>query len=198
MVTQTQQILNIAREKTLISGNDLKPYRIPASLLNRLDAAGKLVKVARGIYMLPDTDFGNYLDFAIIGKRYRHGVIALLSALDFHGLTTEVPNQVWVAMPSGNMPQKRTEKIRFITFAEQAYQAGIETHLIEGVPVKIYSVAKTVADCFKFRNKIGLDVALAAVQDFKRQKYNMDELWHFAKIDRVDKVMLPYLVGLGA
>ena len=196
-MTKTQQVLNIARQKSLLSGEDLRPYNIPSSLLNRLCAEGKLTKVARGIYMLPDRDFSNYLDFAITGKRYTYGVIALLSALDFHGLTTEIPHQIWVAMPFGRMPKNKDKKIRFITMSEASFQAGVETHIIDDVPVKIYSAAKTVADCFKFRNKIGLEAALTAFQDFERQGNDMDKLWHYAKINRVDKVMMPYLVGMG-
>ena len=196
-MTQTQQILTIAAEKGLLSGADLKTYGIPGSLLNRLHAEGRLVKVARGIYSLPDHDIDSHLDLAIASKRYPHGIIALLSALAFHGLTTQSPHQVWMAVRYGKMPRLRNRGIRFVTMSGEAFDAGVETHVIEGVPVKITCPAKTVADCFKFRNRIGLDVALEAYQDFERQEGDMEALWRYAKIDRVDGVMRPYLVGMG-
>lgn len=196
-MTQVQQILQIAAEKGLISGSDLEPYGIPASLLNRLHDQGKLMRVARGIYMLPDRDFDPYLDYAIASKRHPYGVIALLSALSFHGLTTQTPHQVWLAVPYGRMPKQWDQRLRFVTLSGPAYREGVETHVIEGVPVKIFSAAKTVADCFKFRNKIGLDLALEAFRDFERQGGDMEALWRYATIDRVDNVMMPYLVGMG-
>jgi len=197
MVTQTQRVLKVAGEKGLLSGKDLKSYGIPGSLLNRLHHEGKLVRVARGIYMLPDSDFSNYLDLAVAGKRYPFGVIALLSALDFHGLTTQIPQQVWMAVEVGRMPKARDERMHFVTMSGPSFHAGVETHVIDGIPVKIYSAAKTVADCFKFRNRIGLDVTLEAFRDFDRQGGDMEALWHYATIDRVHKVMMPYLVGMG-
>jgi len=197
-MTRTQQILAIAQEQGLISGSDLKSYGIPGSLLNRLHDQGKLMRVARGIYMLPDRDFDPYLDFAITSKRYPYGVIALLSALSFHGLTTQSPHQVWMAIPYGQMPKQQDQRMRFVTLSGLASEEGVETHVIEGVPVKIYSAAKTVADCFKFRNKIGLDVALEVFRDLEQQGGDMEALWRYAKIDRVDNVMMPYLVGMGS
>ena len=196
-MTQVHQILKIAAEKGLISGSDLKPYGIPGPLLNRLHDRGKLIRVARGIYMLPDRDFDPYLDFAIASKRHSYGVIALLSALSFHGLTTQTPHQVWMAVPYGRMPKQRDKRLRFVTLSGPAYREGLERHSIEGVLVKIFSAAKTVADCFKFRNKIGLGVALEAYRDFEQQGGDMEMLWRYAKIDRVDNVMMPYLVGMG-
>ena len=197
MMTQTQHVLALAAEKGLISGADLKPYGLPGSLLNRLHAEGKLMKVARGMYMLPDHDVDPWLDFAIAAKRYPHGVIALLSALTFHGLTTQSPHQVWMAVRYGQMPRLRDRGMRFVTMSGEAFEAGVETHIIEGVPVKITNPAKTVADCFKFRNRVGLDVALEAYRDFERQGGDMEALWRYAKIDRVERVMRPYLVGMG-
>lgn len=197
MASQAQQILKIAQEKGLISGSDLKPSGLPGSLLNRLHDQGKLVRVARGVYMMPDRDFDPYLDFAIAGKRYSYGVIALLSALSFHGLTTQLPHQVWMAVPYGRMPKQRNQRTRFVTLSGPAFEEGVETHIIEGVAVKIYSAAKTVADCFKFRNKIGLDIALEAFRDFEEEGGDMEALWRYAQIDRIDGVMMPYLVGMG-
>ena len=197
-MTQTQQVLKIAAAKGLISGSDLRPYHLPGSLLNRLHKQGKLVRVARGIYMLPDRDFSPYLDFAIASKRYSSGVIALLSALSFHGLTTQSPHQVWMAFTYGLMPKQEGKRFRFITMSGPAFENGVEIHIIEGIPVKIYNAAKTVADCFKFRNKIGLDVALEAFRDFEQRGGDMASLWHYARIDRVHNAMMPYLVGMGA
>lgn len=139
----------------------------------------------------------NRLDFAIASKRYPYGVIALLSALSFHGLTTQMPHQVWMAIPYRQMPKQRNGLMRFVTLSEPNLEEGVETHVIEGVSVKIFSAAKTVADCFKFRNKIGLDVTLEAFRDFEQQGGDVETLWHYATINRVTNVMMPYLVGMG-
>jgi predicted transcriptional regulator of viral defense system len=132
------------------------------------------------------------------GKRVPQGVVCLLSALRFHELTTQAPSQVWLALRAKSwQPQVDYPPLRVVWFSGEAFTAGIEEHLIEGVPMRIYSLAKTVADGFKYRNKIGLDVALEALRDAWRQRLvTMDDLWHFAQIDRVARIMRPYLESL--
>jgi predicted transcriptional regulator of viral defense system len=122
-------------------------------------------------------------------------VICLLSALQFHDLTTQAPFEVWMAIDvRARRPRGTTPPLRIVRFSGRALTEGVEVHEIEGVRVRVYGPAKTVADCFKYRNKIGLDVALEALRDYRRQHpAGMDELWHFAHTCRVSNVMRPYL-----
>jgi len=145
--------------------------------------------------MLPDTEIDEHHSLAEIAKRVPHGVICLLSALRFHEMTTQAPFEVWVAIdPKAHLPRDYGVPVRVVRFSGQVLREGITTHTIEGVDVPIYSPAKTVADCFRYRNKVGLDVAIEALRDCRRQqKCDYDELWHYAIVCRVAQVMKPYL-----
>ena len=192
---RTQQILEIVAEAGVLRPRDLDAHGIPRIYLSRLCEHGLLDRVGRGLYVLPDADVSEHHTLAEAGKRVPHGVVCLLSALRFHGLTTQSPSEVWLAI--GNKawrPQVDYPPLRFVRFSERTLEAGVEEHSIEGVLVRIYNPAKTVADCFKYRNKIGLDVALEALRDCRRQRRcTNDELWHYAKICRVANVMRPYM-----
>jgi predicted transcriptional regulator of viral defense system len=132
---------------------------------------------------------------AIVSKKAPDAVICLLSALQFHGLTTQLPYQVWIMIPAGgHVPQLDYPPIKTVRAAGDAYFEGIETHKIDGVSVRVYNLHKTIADCFKHRNKIGLDVAMEALRDaWAQRKLKMDTLTHYARINRVEKAMRPYL-----
>ena len=192
---RTQQILEIVAKAGVLRPRDLDAHGIPRIYLSRLCERGLLDRVGRGLYVLPDADVSEHHTLAEAGKRVPHGVVCLLSALRFHGLTTQSPSEVWLAI--GNKawrPQVDYPPLRFVRFSERTLEAGVEEHFIEGVLVRIYNPAKTVADCFKYRNKIGLDVALEALRDCRRQRRcTNDELWHYAKICRVANVMRPYM-----
>jgi predicted transcriptional regulator of viral defense system len=174
---------------------DLKVHGIPRVYLSRLCERGDLVRVGRGLYILADADISELHTLAEASKRVPHGVACLLSALRFHNLTTQAPAAVWVAIGSkARRPQVDYPTLRFVRFSAPALEAGVEEHSVEGVTVRVYSPAKTVADCFKYRNKIGLDVALEALRDCRRQRMcSNDELWHYATICRVANVMRPYM-----
>jgi predicted transcriptional regulator of viral defense system len=131
-------------------------------------------------------------------KRVPQGVLCLLSALQFYGLTTQAPFEVWMALEQKAwQPQVDRPRMRFVRFSGLAFESGVEEHRIEGVLVKVYCPAKTVADCFKYRNKIGLDIAMEALRDCRSQrKCTNDELWQYAKVCRVAKVMKPYLEAI--
>ena len=195
---RTQQILEIVAEVGVLRPRDLDAHGIPRIYLSRLCERGLLDRVGRGLYVLPDADVSEHHTLAEAGKRVPHGVVCLLSALRFHGLTTQSPSEVWLAI--GNKawrPQVDYPPLRFVRFSERTLEAGVEEHSIEGVLVRIYNPAKTVADCFKYRNKIGLDVALEALRDCRRQRRcTNDELWHYAKICRVANVMRPYMEAI--
>jgi predicted transcriptional regulator of viral defense system len=192
---RTQQILEIVGEAGVLRPRDLDAHGIPRIYLSRLCERGLLDRVGRGLYVLPDADVSEHHTLAEAGKRVPHGVVCLLSALRFHGLTTQSPSEVWLAIESKAWrPQVDHPPLRFVRFSERTLEAGVEEHSIEGVLVRIYNPAKTVADCFKYRNKIGLDVALEALRDCRRlRKCSNDELWHYAKICRVANVMRPYM-----
>jgi len=194
----TQRILEIVKQAGVLRPRELDAYGIPRIYLSRLCDQGLLVRAGRGLYMLPDAELTENHTLAEAAKRVPRAVVCLLSALRFHGLTTLAPFEVWLAIENKAWhPRVDDVPLRFVYFSGKAYEAGIETHNIEGVAVKIYSPAKTVADCFKYRNKIGLDVALEALRDCLRaRKCTVDDLWRYAQICRVTNVIRPYLEAM--
>jgi predicted transcriptional regulator of viral defense system len=196
--TQTDKVLELVRKAGVLRPRDLDPYDIPRTCLSRLCAAGKLQRIGRGLYILAEADATEHRAFAEICKRVPNGVICLLSALRFHELTTQMPFEVWLAIgEKAWRPRIEYPPLRVVRFSEVTLRAGVEEHRIEGVTVPIYSPAKTVADCFKYRNKIGLDVAIEALREcWQSRRCNMDDLWHFADVCRVRNVMRPYLESL--
>ncbi len=149
--------------------------------------------------MIPSTELTGEHSLAQASKLVPQGVICLLSALRFHGLTTQAPFEVWLAIDfKSRPPTPKSPPIRVVRMSGKAFSNDVQPHKIEGVPVRVFSPAKTVADCFKFRNKIGLDVALEALRDYRRQyRSGMDDLWQAAKTCRVTAVIRPYLEALG-
>ena len=165
------------------------------SELSRSVATGELERVGRGLYALPGVQLSEHGSLATVAKRAPGVVFCLLTALRLHELTTQAPFEVWIAIGNKSHPPRLDyPPLRTMRFSDASLRAGIETRVIDGVPVQVTGVAKTVADCFKFRNKIGLDVALEALRDaLKSRNANADELWKYAKINRVTNVMRPYL-----
>ena len=178
--------------------SDLKSRGIPREYLSRLHSEGVLERASRGVYYLPETDITEHHSLAEAAKIAPKGIVCLLSALKFHELTTQSPFEVWLAIdPKAYRPTGDGVPLRVVRFSGPALTSGVEEHLIEGVPVRIYSPAKTVADCFKYRNKIGLDVALESLRDYRKRRHaGVDELWKYAKICRVANVMRPYMEAL--
>lgn len=156
------------------------------------------MRSGRGLYSLADTNLTENHSLAEACKRVPNGTVCLLSALCFHGLTTQAPFEVWLAIDHKARPPKDDIlSLRIVYMSGEALNAGVELHQVEGVTVRVYNQAKTVADCFKYRHKIGLDVALEALrQCWRERRCTMDELWHKAKICRVANVMRPYLESL--
>lgn len=163
--------------------------------LYQMRETGAIIRESRGLYRLADTEPGEYYDLVQVALRIPKGVICLISALSFHELTTQIPHQVYVALPiDAEKPRLEYPPLRIFWLSQKAYSAGIENHEVDGKPVKIYGIEKTIADCFKFRNKIGLDVALEALRDYrKREDFNIGTLLHYARIDRVERIIKPYL-----
>jgi predicted transcriptional regulator of viral defense system len=166
--------------------------------IRKLARDGSLIQLARGIYRVADAPLESHEDLALVALSKEGAVICLLSALRFHELTTESPGSVWIAVKNHSRPPRiEMLKLKVHYFSEVSYREGIETHLIAGVPVKIYSVEKTVADCFKFRNQVGTSIAVETLKDaWKKRKVKTANIYHFARICRVLNVMRPYLEGI--
>jgi predicted transcriptional regulator of viral defense system len=196
--SKNNKVLSIVRKSGILRPQDLADHNIPRTYLQRLEEQGLLVKETRGLYKLTDAKITEHHSLAEACKRVPHAVVALLSALQFHKLTTQVPPEVWLAIDrKARAPRERRLPLRLVRMSGKAMTEGVEEHLIEGVTVKVYKPAKTVADCFKYRNKIGLDVTLEALRDYRRKyRSGMDELYRYAKICRVERVMRPYLEAL--
>jgi predicted transcriptional regulator of viral defense system len=159
---------------------------------------GRLTRLDRGLYTLADAPEPANPDLIVVARRVPRGVVCLLSALAFHELTTQLPHQVHIALRRGTKsPRLSHPPLRVFRFSGLAFSQGVETHRIDGSEIRVYAPAKTMADCFKFRNQIGLDVALEALRDCWRKKLcTMDDLWKNARICRVANVMRPYLESL--
>jgi predicted transcriptional regulator of viral defense system len=194
-IAKKERILQLLNEMGVLRPRDLEAIGISGVYLNKLYAEGVLERPSRGLYVLADAEPSENRTIAEASKRVPRGVVCLLSALRFHEVTTQSPFEVWLAIgEKARLPKIDYPPVRIVRFSGDALAFGIEGHKVEGVDVRVYSPAKTVADCFKYRNKIGLDVAIEALRDCLRgQKTTMDELWDAAKVCRMSKVMRPYL-----
>lgn len=189
------QALEVVRKLGLTRAADLEAHEIPRGQLYRLVSKGLVERQGRGIYVADQHPVTAEHTLAQVAKRVPAGVFCLLTALRFHELTTQSPAEVWIALPEkARKPKLDYPRLRVARFSGLALIEGIETHLLEGVEVRVYSPAKTVADCFKYRNKIGIDVAVEALRDFsRRHRGGATELARYARICRVSRVMQPYL-----
>ena len=193
--THSQRVLDLAARKGLLRASDLETIKVPRIVLARMTAAGLLDKVGRGIYRLPAESATEQETLAAVATRVPQAVFCLLTALQFHGLTTQLPRRVWIAMPRGShTPRIDYPPVTMVQMTGESYSAGVEEVLRDGALLKVYSVAKTVADCFKHRNRIGLDVAFEALKDaWAKRKATTADLWRYAEVCRVANVMRPYL-----
>lgn len=197
-LTTAQQVLQIVHNAGMVRARDLTARGISPTHLQRLYEQGLLVRSGRGVYLPAEAELEESTTLAEVALRVPAGVICLLSALQFHGLTTQVTHRVWIALPlRANTPHLDYPLVRVVHLSGEALTSGIEEKKIGSVTVRVYCPAKTVADCFKFRNKIGLDVALEALRDcWNKRRATIDELWRYAKICRVANVMRPYLESI--
>ncbi|MCX6031833.1 MAG: type IV toxin-antitoxin system AbiEi family antitoxin domain-containing protein [Chloroflexi bacterium] len=194
--THAERLIALIRQAGLLRPRDVRGAGIASATFRRLAQRGILRRSGRGLYMLADAaGVTEHHTLAEACTRVPHGVVCLLSALRFHDLTTQAPFEVWLAIEERKWrPVVDYPPLRIMRFSGLAFTEGVEAHLIEGVTVRVYGVAKTIADCFKYRNKIGLDVALEALRDVRRRRLcTNDELWRYAQVCRVANVMLPYL-----
>lgn len=192
------RVMQLATREKLISFAQAEATGATRTTLSRLVKDGALQRVARGLYAIADADLDARNSLAVVQRRIPQGVICLISALEIHGLTTQIPNEVWVMVPhKGWRSNLDYPAVQLVYASEAALTHGTSAHEIDGQSVSVTTPAKTVADCFKYRSKIGLDVAIAALRDFLRQRgRNMDELWQAAEVDRVTSIMRPYAEAL--
>jgi len=191
----TEKVLSLAKAHGIIRVRDLMEQGIHPEYLRRLCEKGLLTKMGRGVYIPADSEISPNVGLAQATKRVPHGVVCLLSALQFHNLGTQSPFEVWLAIDRKSArPRVDYPPLRIVRFSGKALTEGTEKHKIEGVEISIFNKAKTIADCFKYRNKIGLDVALEALKDCRQRRLcTNDQLWEYAKICRVSNIMKPYL-----
>lgn len=193
-----QKVIKLFRKNGVVRPRDLKKIGVSAVYLNKLFHDGFLERPSRGIYTLKDANINEHQTLIEASRRIPQGVVCLLSALQFHKITTQLPFEVWLAIDvKARRPQGELPPLRICTFSKLALSYGVEKHKIGGTVIKVYSPAKTVADCFKYRNKIGLDVAIEALRAvWSKKKASMDDLYKAAKVCRVANVMRPYLESI--
>ena len=194
----SRQAIELVRDAGIMRSRHLRKRGIHPESLRRLEQQGMLVRSARGVYTLPENDLTENQSEVEACARVSHGIVCLLSALRFHGLTTQAPFEVWMAIANKARPPKDDIlPLRIVYMSGKALTEGIEEHYCAGLPVRVYGVAKTVVDCFKYRHKIGIDVALEALREsWYGDRCTMNELWHYAQICRVTRVIYPYLESL--
>ena len=198
METAMERVLQLAQKQSIIRGKDLDALGIPRNYLIRLVRDGKLERVGRGLYSSPQAPATEHRTLVEVCKKVPQAVICLSSALRFHELTTENPSQVWIAMKRDTWkPRTSYPPIRVVRFSGEAFDFGITQHTVEGGQIRVYSPAKTVADCFKLKSKVGTELAIQALREaFRQRKATIDELWKAAKVCRVGNVMRPYMESL--
>jgi predicted transcriptional regulator of viral defense system len=197
--TKKEQVLRLFKRMEVVRPRDVEAIGIAGSYLNWLYNQGTLERPSRGLYTLAGSEPSEFRAIVEACKLAPNATVCLLSALRIHDLTTQSPFEVWLAIgEKDRKPQISYPPLRMVRFSGAARSFGIEQRKIEGVTISVYSAAKTVADCFKYRNKIGLDVAVEALKDCRRsRKATVDQLWEAAKACRMANVMRPYLEAIG-
>jgi len=193
-----QKVMEFVNEMGVVRVRDIRDRGFHPEHLRRLVQKGHLMQLSRGVYAPANFEITEHHGLAQVAIRMPRSVVCLLSALLFHDLTTQLPRRVWIAIPpKARVPTLAWPPIEVHRFSGQSFAEGWTDHQLEGVPVRVFDPAKTVADCFKFRNVVGLDVAIEALRDCLRQKCaTVDELFHYARICRVESVMRPYLEAM--
>jgi len=184
----------------VVRAREIREAGLHPEYLRKLCKSGQLIRTGRGLYVLADGDFTEHHSLAEACKRVPHGIICLLSALSYHEIGTQNPHQIWMAIDrTMRKPKVDYPPIRIFRFSGPSLKEGIEEKKIEGVSVRVYNPAKTVADCFKYRNKVGIDVAIEALKEcWRSRRCEIDELVHYARICRVRNIMQPYMEAIVA
>ncbi len=196
-IAKTKALKTLRLHGGTLRTSDILGLGIHPRTLYELRDSGQITQITRGVYRLSDEPPTENIELIAATIRVPDGVICLISALTFHRITNEVPHEVYMAIPKGRQkPKLNYPPLRIFRFAPEAYSSGVELHSMEGTRIKIYSMEKTVADCFKFRNRIGLDVALEALRHCIRNKGSRKKILEFARVCRVERVIRPYLEAI--
>jgi predicted transcriptional regulator of viral defense system len=200
VTTDRERLIRLAKRRDTLTAKEVASEGIHSQQLSRLVADGRLERIARGLYRMANRQATEQHGLAVAARAAPRGVVCLLSALSFHKIGTQIPHEVWMALDRrARRPALEWPPLRIVRFGGDALTAGVERHRIEGQNVPIFGIAKTLADCFKYRNKVGLDVALEALREaWRKQRVTMAEISRFAQICRVERVMRPYLEALAA
>jgi len=199
-VSQRHIAQAVLRARGIARLAELRAEGVTAATMSRMERDGEVLRLARGLYQLPDAPLDAHHSLAEAAKRLPKGVVCLVSALAFHELTDQLPRQVWIAIGQKDWaPKVDGGPVRLVRFTERLLTEGVESHTVEGVPIKVFGVAKTIADCFRYRNKIGLSVAIEGLQEALRQrKTTPGEVTKQAERGAVATVIRPYLEALTA
>jgi len=188
-------IFEFMKQRGVVRAREAAAAGFPRNLLADLARAGDILRLSRGVYTLDGLHLDRSFQMVEVQKRVPHAVFCLISALSFHELTTQIPHESWIAIPRGtSRPTPWGAGLHITTLSPGPYAFGVEEHEIDGSTIRVYSPAKTVADCFRFRNEVGLDVALEALKEaWRDRRATVDELMAAARTDRVERVMRPYV-----
>ncbi|MBY3143596.1 type IV toxin-antitoxin system AbiEi family antitoxin domain-containing protein [Rhizobium laguerreae] len=199
-VTQRQIARTVLTERGIARFVELRNAGVTAATMSRMERDGEVLRLARGLYQLPDAQLDASHSLAEVAKRAPKAVICLVSALAFHSLTDQLPGQIWLAIGRKDWPPKlEAPAVRIVRFTDNLLNDSVGTHIIEGVPVRVFGIAKTIADCFRYRNKIGLSVAIEGLQEALRQRRaTPGEIANQAERGGVGSVIRPYLEALTA
>lgn len=193
-----QKVLQMVSKTGVVRMSDLTKQGITRATVSRLVNEKKLEKLALGLYCLPGTGFSEKESLIIVASRAPQAVFCLLTALQIHDLTIQLPRKVWIAMPKGShVPKMSYPPLKMVQYSDEAFSEGIEIIESDNIKLRVYNLAKTIADCFKHRNKIGLDVVMEVLKEaYSKNKVTIDELWRYAKICRVANVVRPYIEAI--
>ena len=195
-----ERVRRIFRENGgVLSSSEAYALGIHYQTLKRMLEQGVLERPARGLYILSDHEvLDGDIDLIRVARKVPKAVICLISALSFHGLTTQIPNAIYIALPKGGWkPSLKYPRLEIFWLTEEIHQLGIEKHTRQGIDIAVYSIEKTIADCFKFRSRIGEDIAIEALSEyFQRENRNINRLVEYAELVRVRSVMEPYMKAL--
>lgn len=198
MTTKLDKLEKLLRQRGMLRTGELPSIGFPMSYLSELEKRGQAVKQSRGLYAHPDAEMPRWHSLALACKQVPNGVVALLSALAFHQIGTQHPSEVWMAIEhKAHPPRPEYPPLHYVRFSGRAFQEGVEQVIDEGAVIRVYNPAKTIADCFKFRNKVGTDIAVEALREgWRNRRFSMDDLIHYARICRVERVMIPYIEAI--
>jgi len=198
--TDRERLIALAQAHRFVSTQDVSRVGIHSHQLTRLVADGTLERIARGLYRLPGSEVTEHHGLVLAAAAAPGAVICLLSALSFHGIGTQLPAEVWLAIERGRRPPRLAyPRLRVVQFSGVAFHEGVEVHEIEGQRVRVYGIAKTLADLFKARHRVGIDVALEALRDaWRERRFTMEDLDRAARACRVEQVMRPYVEAVAA